>query len=97
MIKWDSIVEIIEEIKSKNNTFEFTIITNGLLLDKWKINFIKKYNINIIISFHKKSSALLLLKSNLFKEIKDKLSFLFIFEPDNINFPFEIILKLIFL
>lgn len=97
LIKWDSIVEIIEEIKSKNNTFEFTIITNGLLLDKWKINFIKKYNINIIISFHKKSSALLLLKSNLFKEIKDKLSFLFIFEPDNINFPFEIILKLIFL
>lgn len=50
MLKFDKIKEIINFINSKSNKYNFTINTNGSLIDKEKINFLKENNIKLIIS-----------------------------------------------
>lgn len=50
MLKFETIKEIILYIKSKSNKYNFTINTNGSLINKEKIIFFKKNNIKLIIS-----------------------------------------------
>lgn len=50
LLKFEIIKEIILFIKSKSNKYNFTINTNGSLIDKEKINFFKENDIKLIIS-----------------------------------------------
>lgn len=63
----EKIIKIYEEIKKTLPNCYFEITTNSLLINKKKIDLIKKYNINIIINFYDKKNLkeiLFFLKEN---------------------------------
>ena len=52
LLKYQEIKKIIEWVHEKNKDIQFTLITNGLLLSKEKLDFFHKYRISLCISLH---------------------------------------------
>lgn len=95
LLKYSNIKSIVESIKSKNVNTKFSIVTNWLLLNEEKLLFCMKYEIEIIISVHKKGFKNLLPSFWSFLQCNNLIGFSFIFEPEHINFPRRVIEKLI--
>lgn len=55
LVKWNMIQEIVLSVQKETIKPQFTIVTNGILLDEAKIEFITTYNINVIASIHEGS------------------------------------------
>jgi sulfatase maturation enzyme AslB (radical SAM superfamily) len=65
MIAWDHIVFTVEYMKGKGKKVDFTITTNGTIIDDEKIDFIKKNNITWAVSVDGFGMA------NIFRPYKD--------------------------
>ena len=52
LIKFKEIKEIITSVKNKNKEIKFSIITNWILLNEEKLNFLKLNSVSIAISLH---------------------------------------------
>ncbi|MDD3145126.1 MAG: radical SAM protein [Candidatus Gracilibacteria bacterium] len=52
LIKFNEIKDIINSVKSKNNKIQFSIITNGILLNEEKLNYFKLNSVSIAVSLH---------------------------------------------
>lgn len=89
LIKWEEIKKIVNILEWKNK--KFTIVTNGLLLDKDKLNFCLKNRVEVVISMHFKSIKTLLLNVKDFLFANSILWFSFIFEDKKINYPYKIV------
>jgi len=90
LLKWNEIKDIVESVINKNSNIKFTIVTNWLLIDIEKINFIKKYNIEIIVSVHRKWLLKIKNKFLILLKIKELVWFSFIFEEWNLKYPYRI-------
>jgi sulfatase maturation enzyme AslB (radical SAM superfamily) len=55
LLKWKEIVQIIEIVFEKNKRIRFSLITNGLLLSKEKLQFVREHNASVTISLHENS------------------------------------------
>lgn len=92
LLKWKEIQEIIKMLEWKNK--KFTIVTNGLLLDKKKLVFCLQNQVEIVISMHFKSIKQILPKVQDFVFANKILGFSFIFEDIRLQYPYKIILYL---
>lgn len=95
LLKYWDIKKIVELIGAKNKKTKFSIVTNGFLLNDEKLQFCDKYNIEIIISVHKKWFKTLFPNFWKFLQSREIVGFSFIFEPESISFPRKVIEKLI--
>ena len=91
LLKWNDIKNIVESIKKQKNNMSFTIVTNGILLDKEKLLFCLENNVEVIISMHYKWLKQILSKLQWFTFAKSLLWFSFIFETEKLSFPYKII------
>jgi len=84
LIKWQDIKQIIESVSAKNSEITFTIITNGVLLDSKKIEFIQKYeNVEVLVSLHDWALPQIRKKTEILKQLENRISFYIIFDPTN--------------
>ena len=79
LIRWNDIVKIIESVYAKKPEITFVIVSNGLLIDKKKVSFCKKFNVKFVISVHGKWIMHLSKKLPLFLDIKHNVTFSFLF------------------
>lgn len=89
LLKWKEIQEIIKMLEWKNK--KFTIVTNGLLLDKKKLVFCLQNQVEIVISMHFKSIKQILPKVQDFVFANKILGFSFIFEDIRLQYPYKVI------
>lgn len=94
LLRWKELVETIESVRKIDSSMKFTIVTNGLLFDEEKTRFIAKNNISVVVSIHKKGLEALIRKLPILRPIWSFISFNFIFQPDDITFPYSIFSKL---
>lgn len=52
LLKWKEIQKIVVWIRARKPKMNFSIVTNGMLINAEKISFFKKYNISVVISVH---------------------------------------------
>lgn len=92
LLKWKEIQEIVKMLEWKDK--KFSIVTNGLLLDKKKLVFCLQNQVEIVISMHFKSIKQILPKVQDFVFANKILGFSFIFEDIRLQYPYKIILYL---
>jgi radical SAM protein with 4Fe4S-binding SPASM domain len=71
-LNWDLIEYIVNKVKSDHRLERIHLMSNGLLIDKYKVNFIKNNNIKFCFSFdglYSKHAALYLEKAHLYKDL----------------------------
>ncbi len=82
LVKWNDIKDIIKSVSLKKTDINFTIITNGILLNDEKITFINSYsNIEVLISLHEWSLIQIRRKIDILLELKNNISLYIIFDP----------------
>ncbi len=91
LLKRNDIVKVILWVKEKKENTQFTIVTNWILLNKEKLNFCIKENIEVVFSLHYKGLSTTLHTIQQFLFAKKILGFSLIFEENHMNFPYKII------
>lgn len=85
LVKWKLIQKIVLSVQKHDKKPRFTIVTNGILLTKQKTDFAEEYDVNLIISIHEGSFGPLKNKIPILLEVKDRVWFYIIFDPDNLQ------------
>jgi uncharacterized protein len=53
LVRWEMIQKIVESVSEKNTDISFVIVTNGILLNEEKIQYITNHQkIDVVISIH---------------------------------------------
>jgi len=89
LIRWKQIQEIVDAVKAKNKKIQFTIVTNGVLIDAKKIPYILENNIEVLVSIHEGSFPFLKKNYTLLQKIRDNICFYIIFDPTNFSTAFR--------
>lgn len=92
MLKYKEIQELIISVRNKKSGMNFTIITNGLLLSREKLDFFLRYNISLGISIHQKALRTLIAPNylNILLPYKRILGFLILMEESKEDLAIKI-------
>lgn len=91
LLRWKEIQDIVDILAEKEKKMQYTIVTNGILLNEEKIRYCLENNIEIIISLHKKWISKIIKRLPWFLIGKRIIGFSFVFEWWNIQYPYKII------
>ena len=89
LLEWDMICKIVSSVRKKSPKTIFTIVSNGILLNQEKRDWILENKLEIIISVHPWSRKHLIQKVELLKSLWENVGIYIIFNPQD----FKIALK----
>jgi len=84
LVKWKEIQQIVKHVRKKSKHIQFVIVTNGILLDQKKIDYIlSTERLEVVVSIHEWSYKTLRRQASTLLQLGNRLWFYIIFDPKN--------------